>query len=54
VISGEENIGRKARILDGILDLGRWDNSWTCNKQFMAVWLITLCIYVSYFTFNLI
>jgi Na+/H+-dicarboxylate symporter len=27
VISGEENIGRKARILDGILDLGRWDNS---------------------------
>jgi Na+/H+-dicarboxylate symporter len=31
VVLGKENIGRKARILDGILDLGRWVTSSTCN-----------------------
>lgn len=54
VVSGEENLGRKARILDGILDLGRWVNSGTFNKHLTAVWLITLCIFLSHFTFNLI
>jgi Na+/H+-dicarboxylate symporter len=27
VVSGEEKISRKVRILDGFLDLGRWVNS---------------------------
>jgi hypothetical protein len=28
----EDNSGRKAHILDGVLDLGRWANSRMCNN----------------------